>query len=128
MNSGVPSVVEACAAVAAIGLSVVVAAASPCTASSSIGRLDTLDGHFRENERGTYLGVCQQFCRQILSSDFVSRFCPQNFSSTFIEPSAKATRARVLGTNQRSRAICDFLRREDELMTELMNHKRSTSY
>jgi hypothetical protein len=25
-------------------------------------------------------------------------------------------------------AICDFLRREDELMTELMNHKRSTSY
>jgi hypothetical protein len=24
-------------------------------------------------------------------------------------------------------AICDFLRREDELMTELMNHKRSTS-
>jgi hypothetical protein len=22
--------------------------------------------------------------------------------------------------------ICDFLRREDELMTELMNHKRST--
>jgi hypothetical protein len=25
------------------------------------------------------------------------------------------------------RAICDFLRREDELMTELMNHKRSTS-
>jgi hypothetical protein len=27
-----------------------------------------------------------------------------------------------------STAICDFLRREDELMTELMNHKRSTSY
>jgi hypothetical protein len=27
----------------------------------------------------------------------------------------------------RTRAICDFLRREDELMTELMNHKRSTS-
>jgi hypothetical protein len=26
-----------------------------------------------------------------------------------------------------SSAICDFLRREDELMTELMNHKRSTS-
>jgi hypothetical protein len=26
-----------------------------------------------------------------------------------------------------SYAICDFLRREDELMTELMNHKRSTS-
>jgi hypothetical protein len=25
-------------------------------------------------------------------------------------------------------AICDFLRREDELMTELMNHKRSTLY
>jgi hypothetical protein len=25
-------------------------------------------------------------------------------------------------------AICDFLRREDELVTELMNHKRSTSY
>jgi uncharacterized membrane protein YbaN (DUF454 family) len=25
-------------------------------------------------------------------------------------------------------AICDFLRREDEVMTELMNHKRSTSY
>jgi hypothetical protein len=25
-------------------------------------------------------------------------------------------------------AICNFLRREDELMTELMNHKRSTSY
>jgi hypothetical protein len=25
-------------------------------------------------------------------------------------------------------AICDFLRREDELMTELMSHKRSTSY
>jgi hypothetical protein len=24
-------------------------------------------------------------------------------------------------------AICDFLRREDELMTELMNHRRSTS-
>jgi hypothetical protein len=24
-------------------------------------------------------------------------------------------------------AICDILRREDELMTELMNHKRSTS-
>jgi hypothetical protein len=27
-----------------------------------------------------------------------------------------------------SYAICDSLRREDELMTELMNHKRSTSY
>jgi hypothetical protein len=27
-----------------------------------------------------------------------------------------------------SGAICNFLRREDELMTELMNHKRSTSY
>jgi hypothetical protein len=40
----------------------------------------------------------------ILSSDFVVRFCPQNFSSTFNEPSAKPTRARVLGTNQRSRA------------------------
>ena len=25
-------------------------------------------------------------------------------------------------------AICDFLRREDELMTELLNQKRSTSY
>jgi hypothetical protein len=28
----------------------------------------------------------------------VSRFCPQNFSSTFIEPSAKPTRARLLWT------------------------------
>jgi hypothetical protein len=25
-----------------------------------------------------------------------------------------------------ARAICDFLRREGELMTELMNHKQST--
>jgi hypothetical protein len=25
-------------------------------------------------------------------------------------------------------AICDFLRREDELMTELLNQKQSTSY
>jgi hypothetical protein len=37
---------------------------------------------------------------------------------------------RNLEPNRRSvtTAICDFLRREDELMTELMNHKRSTSY
>jgi hypothetical protein len=27
------------------------------------------------------------------------RFCPQNVSSTFIEPSAKPRRARVLGTS-----------------------------
>jgi hypothetical protein len=39
-----------------------------------------------------------------LSSDFVSRLCPQNVSSTFIEPSAKTTRARVLVINERSRA------------------------
>jgi hypothetical protein len=51
-------------------------------------------------QRGTYSGVC---CK-ILSSDFVVRFCPQTFSSTFIQPSAKSTRKRVLGTNQRSRA------------------------
>jgi hypothetical protein len=31
-------------------------------------------------------------------------------------------------SNDCSCTICDFLRREDELMTELMNHKRSTSY
>jgi hypothetical protein len=29
---------------------------------------------------------------------------------------------------QGASAICDFLRREDELMTELMNHKQSTTY
>jgi hypothetical protein len=40
-----------------------------------------------------------RFCEQILSSDC----CPQNFSSTFIKPSAKPTRARVLGTYQSSR-------------------------
>jgi hypothetical protein len=36
----------------------------------------------------------------------------------------KETSAPYMGVS----AICDFLRREDELMTELMNHKRSTSY
>jgi hypothetical protein len=36
----------------------------------------------------------------------------------------KETSAPFMGVS----AICDFLRREDELMTELMNHKRSTSY
>jgi hypothetical protein len=36
----------------------------------------------------------------------------------------KETSAPLMGVS----AICDFLRREDELMTELMNHKRSTSY
>jgi hypothetical protein len=50
-------------------------------------------------QQGTYLGVCQHFCGQILWSDFVVRFCPQNFSSTFIEPSAKPTGACALGTN-----------------------------
>jgi hypothetical protein len=49
-------------------------------------------------QQGTYLGVCQHFCGQILWSDFVVRFCPQNFSSTFIEPSSKPTRVRALGT------------------------------
>jgi hypothetical protein len=35
--------------------------------------LALLDGHFRQNERGTYLGVCQQFCGQIVWSDFVCK-------------------------------------------------------
>jgi hypothetical protein len=42
--------------------------------------------------------------RFILSEDFVSRFCRQNFPSTFNEPSAKPTRVRALGTHQCSRA------------------------
>ena len=46
-------------------------------------------------QRGTYLGVCRHFCGQILSSDFV-HIRVGNF---FIEPSAKPTRARALGTN-----------------------------
>jgi hypothetical protein len=37
-------------------------------------------------------------------------------------------RAGIPTVNTMGCAICDFLRREDELMTELMNHKRSTSY
>jgi hypothetical protein len=50
-------------------------------------------------------------CGQILSSDSVDRFCLLKLLSTFIEPSAKTTRARVFGTNQRSRArliMCIF--------------------
>ncbi len=58
-------------------------------------------------ERGTYLGVCRPF----LWADYVGRFCPQNFSSTFNEPSAKPTRVRALGTNQRSRARLIWIKR-----------------
>jgi hypothetical protein len=46
---------------------------------------------------------------------------------SFLPPSShmrEVTRPMEVGT---SSAICGFLRREDELMTELMNHKRSTS-
>jgi hypothetical protein len=42
-------------------------------------------------KRGTYLGVC-------LWWNFVVRSYPQNILSTFIEPSAKPTRAHLLGT------------------------------
>jgi hypothetical protein len=48
--------------------------------------------------------VCRPFFWQILWSDFVRRFCPQNLLSTFIEPFAKPTHPRLLGTNQCSSA------------------------
>jgi hypothetical protein len=38
-----------------------------------------------------------------------------------------ASNYREIGLIVTSCAICDFLRREGKLMTELMNHKRSTS-
>jgi hypothetical protein len=47
-------------------------------------------------QRGTYLGVCQQFCRQILSSDFVVRFCLLKLSKYFYRAVCKNnTRTRV---------------------------------
>ena len=41
-----------------------------------------------------------------------------------IEPYKRRSQTPFMGES----AICDFLRREDELMTELLNQKRSTSY
>jgi hypothetical protein len=49
-----------------------------------------------KNERGTYLGVCHH----ILWADFVHK----TFQVLLSLPSAKPTRARMLWTNQRSRA------------------------
>lgn len=46
-------------------------------------------------ELGTYLG----FCCPILSMFFVRKFWWHNFSSTFIEPSAKWIHARPLGSS-----------------------------
>jgi hypothetical protein len=53
--------------------------------------------------------------RRVGPSDFTLGQRPSGFSS-------------VTPPHSTTPAICDFLRREDELMTELMNHKRSTSY
>jgi hypothetical protein len=42
-------------------------------------------------------------------------------------PATPGDRIKVAAGFGRLSKICNFLRREDELMTELMNHKRSTS-
>jgi hypothetical protein len=49
-------------------------------------------------------------------------FVPLIFGSSWWREFASVPLHRQISTS----AICDFLRREDELMTELMNHKRST--
>jgi hypothetical protein len=45
---------------------------------------------------GTYLGVCQPLCEQILLSDYVDRFCLLNLSKYFYRAVCKNnTRMRV---------------------------------
>jgi hypothetical protein len=76
-----------------------------------------------QNERCYGRLDAQRFCFCSLMPDARAR---KRFS---IDLRARFWRkgAPTVNLERNSSAICDFLRREDELMTELMNHKRSSS-
>jgi hypothetical protein len=69
-----------------------------------------------------------------IASGLVSHWMPARITSLAVGPVSHWILAMILllffgrmPLMRFSPAICDFLRREDKLMTELMNHKRSTS-